>query len=209
MGAPRPRHWAHLLGLKSQQCLGKVCDVSESLRTGREVSLDCFAPILMVKVSWVDSLQTSPWAPASSDHRLLHTLHSIGLVRLESPDFSCEMNLMKLIHSLLLKTHPTILISCLLAQPKGSRCVREGLLPTVSATHPVVTFAQVGGSSLSPSPAFLSPSYSPGVQKAPLLPSRQPLPVPGLTAELLCLNVLSRALGFPGDLSMCVPWRLL
>lgn len=162
----------------------RVCDVSESLRTGREVSLDCFAPILVVKVSWVDYRPVlgllPPQTPVCS---FPHTALARG--GLVSPDFSCEMNLMNLIHSLLLKTHPTILISCFLAQPKGSGCVREGLLPTVSATCSLVTFAQVGGPTagkvvaLSSSPAFLSPSYSPGVQKAPLLPSRQPLPVPG------------------------------
>lgn len=96
------------------------------------------------------------------------------------PVFSCEMNLMNLIHSLLLKTNPTSLPPRLLTQPKDSGCVHaSGNLCSL------VTFAQVGGPAtgkvvaLSVFPEFLSPSYSPGVQEAPVLPSKHPLPVPG------------------------------
>lgn len=50
------------------------------------------------------------------------------------PDFSYEMNLTMRTHSLL-KTHPNVLLSCLLAQPKAlGACVRGGyLLPQLFA----------------------------------------------------------------------------
>lgn len=45
------------------------------------------------------------------------------------PDFSCEVNLTKLTHSLFLKTHPNVLISCLPAQPQAlGACVPDGYL---------------------------------------------------------------------------------
>lgn len=111
-GAPQPWHWARLLGLKSQQCLGKeFCDVSESLRTGQEVSLDRLTPLLTVQVSWGDSTDLSLGSCPLRPPMCSFPYTALAQGRPDDSRLFLRSNLTDVIHSVVLKAHPAILSS--------------------------------------------------------------------------------------------------
>lgn len=169
----------------------------------------------MVKVSWVDSRQTCPWAPVTSDPDVLLSLHNISLGRPDDSRLFLRSNLTDLSHSVLPKTHPIILSSVvyLLSQRLW---MQAGQPLTYCLSHPQFGHLCSGwktsrrkGCGPVCIPSISCPFITPWYPGSPSSPQWTACPCPwGLTATVFG-SVLTNTLGFPSDLAVCVPSRLL
>lgn len=179
------------LGLKSEQHSGRVQRVL-SLWTGWEVSLGSLEPRPdNESVPGRLSFQSCAWPPASSDPDALLPPHNVSLGRPDDSRLLLQSASDKSDLLLLLKAHPTILLSLTYLLSRNF-CMHVGRLVTFLSQLPSVSHTWWGQRlqdklwALPPPPVLPSPLFPTWYPGSPCSTLRTPSPCPRtLTAAIL------------------------